>query len=97
MDFSYVLLAGGIPLIAAAFFTVQKLLPTPDTAPGAFQTNMLIGLALSELATLLGFVFHSSSGTPIWPLALGSLAVMLGLILPRVLLYWRLREEASNG
>ena len=96
IDFSYVLLAGGIPLVAAAFLTVQKLLPSSETSPGVFQTKMLICLAVAELGTLIAFYIHTTSGTPIWPLALGTLLVDIGLVLPRVLLYWRLKEEEGN-
>lgn len=83
---------GGAAILGSAFLTSFKLRPSRDTSWAIFQTNMLMCLAFSELGSLLGFVWHLSSGIPMWPLSVGSLTVNLLLILPRVLAYIRLQS-----
>jgi hypothetical protein len=82
---------GAAVIVAAAVLTMVWFRPRGDMSGGRVQTQMLICLAVSELGTLIGFVMHMASGAAVWPLAAGSIAVDILLVLPRVLGYWRLQ------
>jgi hypothetical protein len=82
---------GFAAIIAAALLTVFRLNPSSGMGLQKFQVQMLICLAIAEFGCLVGFVGHLAAGTPMWPLSIGSEAVILVLILPRVLAFVRMQ------
>lgn len=79
-DLPYVL--GFAAIAGSALMSLVKLRPLVGMPLPRFQRQMMICLGLAELGTLAGFVFHIQMGASIWPLAAGSEAVILLLILP---------------
>ena len=80
---------GIVALCVAAAMSFIVMRPNSPLLGGRFQSQMLVCLAMSEFAAIVGFLGKQMSGAPMWPLAAGSLLVNLVFILPRVLAYCR--------
>ena len=100
----YFSVAAGLLLLMAIWWTLSKVRPKQEVGgeaelvPAAtFQTNSIIALALSEAAAIMGFVAAPSGhGSMMIPFVGGSLVVILFVILPSGVAYWRLKEERGE-
>lgn len=90
---------------AAVIWCVTKLRlrgeiggPLELPAHPRFQTNTLVGLALSELGTVAAFAAPGSTWQGMLPFLAGTLVVNLLFVLPAGLAYYRaLDERGPNG
>lgn len=75
-------------LIGAVAWSRTKL--RLDLEPLRFQTEMVVSLAFSELSACLGIVAGGMKDfATMLPFAVGTIAVNLLFIAPRVVAYWR--------
>ena len=85
--FGYVL--GATAIVGGVIFSVVRLKPNSGLSLTVFQQKMMISLFLAELGTLIGFVWRMKTGISLFPLAGGSEAVILLVILPKTLAFLR--------
>ena len=70
----------------------------PILAPGEFQTQSIVAMALTELCTILGLLlfFLGNTLAQFAPYMAASLLVYLGYILPRGLRYWAAWDDSQR-
>ncbi|AIE86410.1 hypothetical protein [Fimbriimonas ginsengisoli] len=77
--------------ILCVYWSLYRILPADRTPTvGEFQTNFLVALAGAELVTLSGVFIGSAPRGPL-PFALVTWALMFGLVLPKMIAFWRRR------